>query len=51
MKYVNKVTGSKIETRCEISGDDWEKVEDVKNASSTKRRKKVSDKNEHIRND
>lgn len=36
MKYKNKRTGAVIDVRSQISGRDWEKVEEEKSASSTK---------------
>lgn len=36
MKYKNKRTGAVIDVRSQISGRDWEKVEEAKSASSTK---------------
>lgn len=36
MKYRNKRTGAIIDAKSQISGNDWEKVEEVKKTSSTK---------------
>ena len=38
MKYRNKRTGAVIDVESQISGKDWEKVEEAKPASSTGRR-------------
>lgn len=37
MKYRNKRTGAVIDVESQISGKDWEKVEEAKQASSTSR--------------
>lgn len=36
MRYRNKRTGAVIEVRSQISGNEWEKVEEVKKTSSIK---------------
>lgn len=45
MRYVNKVTGTVIDTKSEISGGDWEPAEEKKKDDTRKtvRGKKESD--------
>lgn len=45
MKYRNTKTGAVIDVSSKISGENWEKAEEAKTASSATRRKTRRDKN------
>ena len=46
MRYRNMKTGAIIDVKSKVTGDNWEKVEEVKRSSSTLPRKARGKKNE-----